>query len=224
MNMKWEDEIIVDSILETINHRYIINRLQDYIDKISQPSFYTRENLSAVRDAITFINEIGYRQEYYENINYGTKKIIVDLCNKYFDSLLSKQILELYNYFDKKFNKEKWNDECRFKLLDRTSNKGYTEMSCLKAAVRFAWFMRTHVTIKTGIFEAETLSKLIDRTPYWEFDHGTDYSLDVDNPRDFFKANKERKLEIEAQDKFINLVINDKIIEAYEMLPDKDKI
>jgi len=226
MDNKWEDNIIIDSLLKSINSEYItvIDKLQDYIDQISQPSFYTRQNLPAVRDAITFIDTIGYRQEYYERIDYKQKQSIVVLCNDFFNSLLSEQVLQLYNYFDKKFNKEKWNGECRYKLLDRTSNKGYTEISCLKAAVRFAWFMRTHETIKTGIFEAETLSKLIDRTPYWEFDHGTDYSLDIDNPQDFIKANEERKLEIAAQDKFVNLVINDKIIEAYEMLPDKDKI
>lgn len=204
--VRWADEDIIKSVKERILSKYSISDINEEID-LSKISF------KELRDWATFVAEIGYDASLYENLGYDIRVALVSKLNHEFNVRIG-EIVEIYDVLDSSLNREKWGGEERYKLLVLTNRKGYSEMGCLKNAV---WFM--HLKGKpVDIHIAKELGYLMNHTLYWEFGNEI-RNIDFEKNKESFNiCNAGRIKEIEAQNKFIDLIFNKNISEAYEMI------
>lgn len=226
--IKWEDDVIVQNTIKKVLKKY--QSIDDYFRFVSDKSYVLNMEYEEVRDAITFLVAYGYQESginddrYFDR--YDDKKKAEENFNEWFNSHISANMLDLYNFYDSIYNKEKWTGERRFALLIRTVNKGYSEMSCLKAAVRFQWLQNVKPNLLTNLGSAKMLYKYL-QVPYWGFgEEKNRYEYDIEKSKeDFAICNNMRKREIQKQDAFIYAIFVDKNIEkAYGVMPDCDKI
>lgn len=237
--VKWNNDAIVKKVFDKMFNDYYTgeeyflhyyDNVEDFFNQAADESHVLGMNYTKVRYAITFLGNYGYDHEFY--IAHGCDKYYKQArlaernFNKWFDINLPDGILELYNYYDAHYNTEKWGGEQRHLLLNKTTLKPNTEMSCLKAAVRFKYFINANPEIESNIENAVLLSKLLD-IPYWEFGHRKDqFKYDIfKSEKDFMILNRMQIRELKAQDEFINAVISEHNVDkAYDILPDSDII
>lgn len=204
--VKWAGEDIIADARARIIEKYGIEGLKTDID-MSVLDF------DELRDMATVVSEFGYDHELYENIPYEQQTILKEKLNTEFNNRIG-ELLTIYNIMDKKFNKEKWEGECRYRLLALHNRKGYSEMEALKNTV---WFMK--MTGKTiDISNALELEQVMTHGLYWEFGneiHGIEFDK---NPENFEICNEGRKREIKAQNDFVRYVFDGNIEAAYSMI------
>ena len=204
--VKWaEKDIIADAITRVIE-KYGIEGLQKDID-MSVLSF------DELRDMATVVSEIGFDHELYENIPYEQRKILIEKLNIEFDKRIGEP-LQIYNMMDKKFNKEKWEGECRYRLLALHNRKGYSEMTALKNTI---WFMKMEGRT-IDISSAFELEQVMTYGLFWEFGNEVkDVQFD-ESPENFEICNMGRKKEIKAQNDYVKFVFEGNIDAAYKMI------
>lgn len=129
--VKWAGEDVIADARARVIKKYGIEGLKTNIDM-------SILDLDELRDMATVVSEFGFDHELYENIPYEQQKILKDKLNVEFDRRMGDTV-QIYNIMDKKFNKEKWEGECRYRLLALHNRKGYSEMTALKNTV---WFMK----------------------------------------------------------------------------------
>lgn len=173
-----------------------------------------------LRDMAIVVSELAYDEELYESIPYDQQRIIRDKLNREFDRRIGES-LQIYNMMDKKFNKEKWNGDCRYHLLTLHNRKGYGEMTALKNTI---WFMKMKgqtIDISTA-FELE---QVMTNGLFWEFDnevHGVSFD---ESSEKFAVYNEGRNKEIKTQNDFVQYVFDDNFENAYKMIQKQvDKI
>ena len=226
--IKWESEVILDNTITKVLDDY--GDTEYFFRMVSYGPFVLQMEFEEIRDAVTAFNAYGYREnklydgKYFERIDEmnNTKYHF----NQWFNSHLSANMLDLYEFFDSKYKTEKWAGGCRYNLLNRTNGKGYTEMSCLKAAVRFQHLQDENPKLLTSIGSAKMLSRYLD-TPYWGFgEENNFYNYDPDKSKEEFEiCNNMMRREIQKQDDFITAIFVDGDIDkAYNIMPSKDKI
>lgn len=204
--VKWAGEDIISDARSRVIKKYGIEGLKTNIDM----SILDFEEL---RDMATVVSEFGFDHELYESIPYEQQKIIKDKLNDEFDRRMGETV-QIYNIMDKKFNKEKWEGECRYRLLALHNRKGYSEMTALKNTV---WFMK--MKGKTiDIASAFELEQVMTYRLFWEFGNEiSDVQFD-ENPEKFEICNLGRKKEIKAQNDFVKYIFDGNIEEAYKMI------
>lgn len=204
--VKWTDEDIIADARARVIKKYGIDGLKTEINM----SILDFEEL---RDMATVISEFGFDHELYESIPYEQQKNIKDKLNAEFDRRMGETI-QIYNIMDKKFNKEKWDGECRYRLLALHNRKGYSEMTALKNTV---WFMKMRGKI-IDIASAFELEQVMTYGLFWEFGNEIrDVQFD-ESPEKFKICNLGRKKEIKAQNDFVKYIFNGNIEEAYKMI------
>lgn len=204
--VKWADKDIIADAKTRVIKKYGIEGLKTNID-ISILDF------EELRDMATLVSEFGFDHELCESISYKQQKIIKDKLNAEFDRRMG-EIVQIYNLMDKKFNKEKWEGECRYRLLALHNRKGYSEMTALKNTV---WFMKIRGKI-IDISSAFELEKVMTYGLFWEFGNEIrDVPFD-ESPEKFEICNLGRKKEIKAQNDFVKYVFEGNIKEAYKMI------
>lgn len=204
--VKWADEYIIADARARVIQKYGIEGLKADID------MYTL-NFDELRDIATVVSEFGFDHKLYESILYEQQKIIKGKLNAEFDRRMGDTV-QIYNIMDKKFNKEKWEGECRYRLLALHNRKGYSEMTALKNTV---WFMK--IRDKTiDIASAFELEQVMTYGLFWEFGNEIrDVQFD-ESPEKFKICNLGRKKEIKAQNDFVKYIFNGNIEEAYKMI------
>lgn len=204
--VKWAGEDIISDARSRVIKKYGIEGLKTNIDM----SILDFEEL---RDMATVVSEFGFDHELYESIPYEQQKIIKDKLNDEFDRRMGETV-QIYNIMDKKFNKEKWEGECRYRLLALHNRKGYSEMTALKNTV---WFMK--MKGKTiDIASAFELEQVMTYGLFWEFGNEIrDVQFD-ESPEKFEICNLGRKKEIKAQNDFVKYIFDGNIEEAYKMI------
>ncbi len=209
--VKWAGEDIIADARARVIKKHGIEGLKTDID-MSVLDF------DELRDMATVVSEFGYDHELYENIPYEQQKILKEKLNTEFNNRIG-ELLPIYNIMDKKFNKEKWEGECRYRLLALHNRKGYSEMEALKNTV---WFMKmTGRTI--DISNALELEQVMTHGLFLEFGneiHGMKFDK---SPENFEICNEGRKKEIEAQNDFVQYVFDGNIEAAYSMIEDDIK-
>ena len=235
----WNDDIIIEKIIKrmfkdycndtNIQYHYY-NNLQDFFQSVADEHYVENMGYEKIRYAISFIENYEYDHEFYDKHKCAKyidqKRAAVSNFNKWFNDHLPNGLLELYNFFDETNNEEKFNGDRRYALLDKTSRKPYTEMACLKAAVRFQYFIDNNKTLESNIQNALLLSKYL-KIPYWEFGYACD-KLKYDaykSKEDFDALNRMQIRELKAQDAFVDAVMHEhNIFNAYYILSDNDII
>lgn len=220
---KWEGEIINERNAKKVISEY--NSVEYFLESLAYAPFVKDMEYEQIRDAATFIDTFSKYYTFDKDIYYAKYSLVKNNLNDWFDAHLSANMLALYNFFDSSYNTEKWGGERRYALLTRNNNKGYSEMSCLKAAVRFQHLQDENPKLLTSIGSAKLLSKYL-RTPYWGFGAERNlYDYDSDTEEGFRICNRMRKKEILLQDKFIDAIFIDKDInKAYDIMPESDRI
>jgi len=204
--VKWADEDIIANARARVIKKYGIEGLKTNIDM----SILDFEEL---RDMATVVSEFGFDHELYENIPYEQQKILKDKLNAEFDRRMGDTV-QIYNIMDKKFNKEKWEGECRYRLLALHNRKGYSEMEALKNTV---WFMKMRgKTI--DISSAFELEQVMTYGLFWEFGNEIKNVRFDESPEKFEICNSGRKKEIKAQNEFVKYFFDGNIEEAYKMI------
>lgn len=228
--IKWESEIILDNTINKVLEEY--GDIDYFFRMVSHGPFVLQMEFEEIRDAVTTINAYGYHGNRLDD-GKSLERMRIDEMhnakhhfNEWFNHHLSANMLDLYEFFDSKYNREKWAGERRYNLLNRTNGKGYTEMSCLKAAVRFQQLQDENPKLLTSIGSAKMLSRYLD-TPYWGFGEESNfYNYDPDNSKEEFDiCNNMMRREIRKQNDFIAAIFADKdIAKAYSIMPSADKI
>lgn len=203
--VKWIENIIADARARVIK-KYGIEGLKTNID-MSMLDF------DELRDMATVVSEFEFDYELYNKIPYEHRKILKDKLNAEFDRRIGETV-QIYNIMDKKFNKEKWNGECRYRLLALHNRKGYSEMTALKNTV---WFMKMRGKI-IDISNAIELERVMTYGLFWEFGNEVrDIQFDK-SPKQFEIYNLGRKKEIKAQNDFVKCIFDRNIDDAYKMI------
>ena len=234
--VKWQDEIIEDEVVARMLKKYH-GSISDFYNTMVITTDVVAMDYDTIRDAVTFISARNcpeFEPEGRFNDSYEKFKVKYQFIqttkanlNEWVDTHLSDSIRDLYNFYDTKYNREKYRGDRRFDLLNRTSNKGYSEMMCLKAAVRFQCLKDDDPTLVTSIETAKMLYRYIHDLPHWTFgcEYGC-YEYDIDrSEEEFQKVNRMRIREIKKQDEFIHAVFVEKDIhKALAIMPQDDKI
>lgn len=203
---KWAGEDIIADARARVIKKYGIEGLKTDID-MSVLDF------DELRDMATVVSKFGYDHELYENIPYEQQKILEQKLNIEFNNRIG-ELLPIYNIMDKKFNKEKWEGECRYRLLALHNHKGYGEMESLKNTV---WFMKM-IGKTIDISNALELEQVMTYGLFWEFGHEI-HGIEFDQiPENFEICNEGRKREIKAQNDFVQFVFDGNIESAYSMI------
>lgn len=204
--VKWADEDIIADARARVIKKYGIEGLKMDINM-------SVLNFEELRDMATVVSEFGFDDELYENIPYEQQKILKDKLNTEFDRRMGDTV-QIYNIMDKKFNKEKWEGECRYRLLALHNRKGYSEMKALKNTV---WFMKMRgKTI--DIVNAFELDQVMTYGLFWEFGNEIrDVQFD-ESPEKFEICNLGRKKEIKTQNDFVKYIFDGNIEESYKMI------
>lgn len=237
--VKWNNDDIIKHVFEKMFRDYYkgeeyflhyYDNVKDFFNQVANESHVLSMDYAKVRYAITFLGSYDYDNEFYETHEcgqyYKQDRLAKKNFNKWFDANLPDGLLELYNYYDAHYNTEKWGDEQRYLLLNKTTLKPNIEMACLKAAVRFKYFINTNQIINCNIENAVLLSKLL-YIPYWEFGAYKDkFKYDIfKSEKDFLILNRMQIRELKAQDEFIDAVMSEHNLDkAYDILPDSDII
>ena len=204
--VRWAGEDIIADARARVIKKYGIEGLKTDID-MSVLGF------DELRDLSTVVSEFGYDHELYENIPYEQQKILKDKLNAEFDRRMGDTV-QIYNIMDKKFNKEKWEGECRYRLLALHNRKGYSEMKALKNTV---WFM-TMIGRTITISNALELEQAMTHGLFWEFGNEI-HDIEFDkSPENFEICNEGRKKEIKTQNDFVQYVFDGNIEGAYKMI------
>jgi len=204
--VKWAGEDVIADARSRVIKKYGIEGLKTNIDM-------SILDFDELRDMATVVSEFGFDYELYENIPYEQQKILKDKLNAEFDRRMGDTV-QIYNIMDKKFNKEKWEGECRYRLLALHNRKGYSEMKALKNTV---WFMKMRgKTI--DIVNAFELDQVMTYGLFWEFGNEIrDVQFD-ESPEKFEICNLGRKKEIKAQNDFVKYIFDGNIEESYKMI------
>ena len=226
--IKWKSEIILDNTITKVLEDY--ETVDYFFRMVSYGPFVSQMEFEEIRDAVTVINAYGFSENKLYDGKFFERTDEMNNAkyhfNEWFNHHLSANMLNLYEFFDSKYNREKWAGERRFNLLNRTNGKGYTEMSCLKAAVRFQHLQDEDPTLLTSIGTAKMLSRYLN-TPYWGFGEEENfYNYDPERSKEEFEiCNNMMRREIQKQDDFITAIFVDKdIYMAYSIMPSEDKI
>lgn len=204
--VKWAGEDIIAGARARVIKKYGIDGLKTDINM-------SVLNFEELRDMATLVSEVGFDHELYENIPYEQQKILKDKLNAEFDRRMGDTV-QIYNIMDKKFNKEKWEGECRYRLLALHNRKGYSEMTALKNTV---WFMKMRGKI-IDVVSAFELEQVMTYGLFWEFGNEIRNVQFDESPEKFEICNLGRKKEIEAQNDFVKYIFDGNIEEAYKMI------
>ena len=204
--VKWAGEDVIADARARVIKKYGIEGLKTNIDM-------SILDFDELRDMATVVSEFGFDYELYENIPYEQQKILKDKLNAEFDRRMGDTV-QIYNIMDKKFNKEKWEGECRYRLLALHNRKGYSEMKALKNTV---WFM-TMIGRTITISNALELEQAMTHGLFWEFGNEI-HDIEFDkSPENFEICNEGRKKEIKTQNDFVQYVFDGNIEGAYKMI------
>lgn len=222
--VRWVDEDIIDDAYARIIAKVPEEDLCFAADRIDFSTF----DYDDYRDLQTALNRIGLKEEMYKRRGFYNNKTIVK--NKIQDFLFScmnngptpgnDPLKQSMDYLAKVTKYEVWVDNPYNVLLNRTVNKGYSEMALLKGAIILVHYMGL---IPFAPEHFQKYHRILSYTPYWSFGHEDldfDWDKDVES---FNKANASRKKEIFAQETFIDLVLREKDYEtAYNFIKDRD--
>lgn len=204
--VKWVD----DDIIETAEAE-MLPRIEEWrnpdVDFTSGWSFDEIRNLATV---VSVSNQVP-RQFY--GLSFDERRSLETRLNEAFDALL-EDLLPIYNWLYDKFHHEKWTSDQRYKLLALHSDKGCIQLSVLKNVV---WFI--HMKEKAiDIESSEELYLIMTTMVSWEFGYeykGYDWE---NNSRKFKVANECMKKEIQAQNDFVQYVLEGDIQGAYDLI------
>lgn len=201
---EWWGDNLTEKAVERVTKNYSLEELSD-------KSFLSKLSNDEIRDVATFVYYISYSNaiSYKIDINkYGElKRKINDEFNRRID-----KILIFYNMLDHKHNVDKWNGDVRYKTLIWSNNKGDMEMSILKTAV---WLYQL-IGEETTYSLIETIRSACDKPLFWGFGFECSHKMNCDeSPKVWKKVNEGRKKEIEAQNKFINYILDGEFDKAY---------
>ena len=216
--VKWAGEDIINTSIKNVLGKYSIPELSEGIN-LSSLSY------DELCEFATFVSALAYKSELYNMFNSDVRSQMKESLNKEFDRRLEPEMLNLYNAFDKEFNKEKWNGEIRYQLLCLHYRKGTTEMSCLKNAL---WFMfkYNNKVITMNEETAKEVSRIFNHTLFWEFGKQPDqykYDLEKISEKDFKKLNAQRQAEIDAQNEFVKHIFNKEYDKAFALIEHQTK-
>lgn len=203
--VKWAGEDVIADARARVIKKYGIEGLKTNIDM-------SILDFDELRDMATVVSEFGFDYELYEKIPYEQQKILKDKLNAEFDRRIGETV-QIYNIMDKKFNKEKWEGECRYRLLALHNRKGYSEMTALKNTVWFVKMIGRTITISNAL-ELQVMTYGL----FWEFGNEI-HDIEFDkSPENFEICNNGRKKEIKAQNDFVQYVFDGNIEAAYSMI------
>ena len=219
----------IPSFVRWIDEDYVDQAYKRITAKISEETI-CRDALSIdfntlvydnYRDLVTAFERIGLKNDMYkEHSFYNNKHIIAARVQDYIFDCMG-EIKPIFEYVTKTQKPEFWVDYPWTKLISRTINKGYTEMSILKATVIIKHYTDNPIEFIPENFDR--IKRILTYTPYWEFGfENRVYGWD-ESPKKFRIANKARAKEIAAQDLFVNAVLKDNDFEyAYDLIKDRD--
>lgn len=201
---EWWGDNLIEKAVERVTKNYSLEELSD-------KSFLSKLSNDEIRDVATFVYYISYSNAISYKIDINKYSELKRKINDEFNRRIDK-ILILYNMLDNKHNVDKWSGDVRYKTLIWSNNKGDTEMSILKTAV---WLYQL-IGEETTYSLIETIRSACDKPLFWGFGFECSHKMNCDeSPKVWNKVNEGRKKEIEAQNKFINYILDGEFDKAY---------
>ena len=202
MSNEWYDETIERKIFGEIISRYTKEELLNL--NLSKLSF------KELRKIATAISVIGYTQySSFYSLNCHERKDIIKKLNEEFNNRLGDDVLEEYEKLYTIARKDSWSDDIRYTTL-AYNNKGYEQIKALKNLV---WFLDLKY-IGVNLNVALQCNTIFTNGLSYNFGYEKMFNLNLN----FEERNENRKLETDAQNKFVDFVFNKQYKKAYEMI------
>ena len=215
--LPWVDKDIVNASYRRITEKIpeeTICRNPDQInfDTLTYDDF---RDLQTAIEVIGLKNNMYQEKGFYDNRNHVKEEIWKFIYGR------MGSLAAIFDFVVKSRNPELWTTSPYNVFLSRTSHKGMTEMSILKASVILKHYIDMGLKIEPeNLF---TIHRIVNKIPYWEFGNAIPVGLDLYDPKQFERANALRKKEIIIQDKFINSIFKDQnYAAAYDLIKERD--